>query len=509
MASGRALALLLFASISLAEQPAPKPAPKLPERAADNRAGAVAAVVPTALRNEAAAAVKMEVFWRDVLRTAPNGRMRVALRDGSLLSLGAKSTLLVVQHDPTAQRTVLGLVNGTLRGRIAPQVMRGAEFRIHTRTAIIGVIGTDFAVEADEQRTLITCYSGMVGVRDLTGERKAIVRAGEQLEFDRSSRPRARNLPKDKRRHGQDETHVDGADDADVHVEARLERGLDSKKDKPGDKVTAKTTRDIRLPDGTVLPKGSQLIGRLTAVRQHSRTDSARVGVVFEEAVGKDGKTVPLRATVQAVRAPYAERPVTLAEARTDRAGLRQRDTMFAEKMRAMATGESAAPEPATAASSSGSSGSGGSGGGSSGGGDDSSGGGGGDDSSGGSGSGSDDVSGGSGEIETETPEVETKPREGEKETEVEREVETEHVSEGEDHVFGGNDSPAEFAANHHVGRDDELGESSHGVGGIARTRLLFVPLEQGYDTVLVSSAGNIQVSKGSDLVLRLEAGRP
>ena len=515
MTSGRALLFVCLLSTAWAQNPAPRPAAapnppdaKLAVRAPENRAGAVAALVPRALRNETVLVLKEDVYWHDVLRTAPEGRMRVLLRDGSVLSLGANSTLLVVRHDAVAQRTVLGLVNGTLRGRIAPQVMRGSEFRIHTRTAVIGVVGTDFLVEALEQKTVITCFAGMVGVRDVTGERKALLRAGEQLDFDGASRPRVRNQPKDQRRHGQDDTHIDGLDDADLHVEAKLERSLDSKKDKPGDKVGAKTTREIRLADGTVLPKGSELVGSVAQVRKRSETDSARLAVVFEQAVSKDGRTVPLRATVQAVRAPYSERLMTLGEARQGRVEGRQREQTYAQAMRSYVgdSGGTAAGEGGPAAA--------GSGGGSGGGGGDDHGGSGGGDSGGGGGGGGDIGGGGTGGTTSSDDSRSTSgsglddSRSGVDDKTTGLENESERVS-GEDRLSGGADDSAELASNFHVAGDDDLDESSHGVGGIADTRLLFHARDQGYDAVLVSATGNIYVAKGSDLVLRIEPLAP
>jgi hypothetical protein len=87
-------------------------------------------------------------------------------------------------------------------------------------------------------------------------------------------------------------------------INAKLDRALDSKKAKPGDKVEAKTTSDTKSEGRTVIPRGSKLIGHVTQASARSKGDAqSSLGMVFDQVVLKNGQSVPLAATIQAVAA--------------------------------------------------------------------------------------------------------------------------------------------------------------------------------------------------------------
>src|SRR4051812_17125396 len=81
---------------------------------ATNQAGLVSALDPNATRNGSPTKVREDVFWNDQLQTNAAGRMRVNLRDGSILSLGSNSQMHVVQHDAATQQTSLEMLFGRL-----------------------------------------------------------------------------------------------------------------------------------------------------------------------------------------------------------------------------------------------------------------------------------------------------------------------------------------------------------------------------------------------------------
>lgn len=88
-------------------------------------------------------------------------------------------------------------------------------------------------------------------------------------------------------------------------VSAQLTKKIDSKDAKVGDEVVAKTTSDARLADGTKLPKGSHLIGHVTEAeaKSHDNHDS-HLAFAFDHAVMKDGRDVPIHATMRSISAP-------------------------------------------------------------------------------------------------------------------------------------------------------------------------------------------------------------
>src|SRR5215813_4671594 len=143
------------------------PAPLLCQQAAAQQAGDVSNLDPAATRNGATTRLKDLVYWNDHLKTDTRGRMRVGLRDGSSLSLGSDSELVVVQHDPTSQQTSLQLLLGRIRERVVKLTQPNSKFETNTPHASLGVIGTDFYVEVTPNATKVIVYSGIVRVTPL------------------------------------------------------------------------------------------------------------------------------------------------------------------------------------------------------------------------------------------------------------------------------------------------------------------------------------------------------
>jgi hypothetical protein len=87
-------------------------------------------------------------------------------------------------------------------------------------------------------------------------------------------------------------------------MNATLVHPVDAKKSKPGDRVVARTTRPAKSPDGTTLPKGTELVGHVTQAQARSKGQSeSDLGIVFDKAVLKNGQQVPMSGTIQAIAA--------------------------------------------------------------------------------------------------------------------------------------------------------------------------------------------------------------
>jgi hypothetical protein len=91
-------------------------------------------------------------------------------------------------------------------------------------------------------------------------------------------------------------------------VYAELNSGLDSKKVKVGDAVSAHTTEAVKSADGrTILPRGTKLIGRVAQSTARSKGDGqSMLGIAFDKAVLKNGEDVPLYGRIQAIAAPVS-----------------------------------------------------------------------------------------------------------------------------------------------------------------------------------------------------------
>lgn len=83
---------------------------------------------------------------------------------------------------------------------------------------------------------------------------------------------------------------------------------LDSSKLKEGDPVEVEMANSIKLPDGTVVPKGSKVIGHVTASKARSKGDpDSELTIAFEKLAVINGKELPLKGMVQAVFPPADE----------------------------------------------------------------------------------------------------------------------------------------------------------------------------------------------------------
>lgn len=142
------------------------------------QAGQISAMIPAVTRNAQPATLKEALFWNDTLQTQQSGRARATLTDGSILSLGSNSELKIVQHDTSSQQTSLQMDFGKMRSQVEKITKPGGKFEVNTPNAVIGVIGTDFYVAYDANKTTVICYKGHVSVTPL-GNAQATNNSGQ------------------------------------------------------------------------------------------------------------------------------------------------------------------------------------------------------------------------------------------------------------------------------------------------------------------------------------------
>jgi hypothetical protein len=87
-------------------------------------------------------------------------------------------------------------------------------------------------------------------------------------------------------------------------MNAVLNAPVDSKKAKPGDEVTARTTEAVKADGKTVIPKGTKLVGHVTQASARGKGEAeSSLGVVFDRAILKNGQEMPVNAGIQALAA--------------------------------------------------------------------------------------------------------------------------------------------------------------------------------------------------------------
>ncbi len=156
-------------------------------------AGKITAVVPivnvTRGPQQVSASTSQQVFWGDVINTGHLARARIALNDGSILSVGSDSNLTIAKHDAGQQQTDLDLNYGRVRAKAAKLVKPDAHFQIRTSVGVAGVVGTEMVVifGADGKMQVI-CIEGACKVCDLLGH-CVLMKGGEESSIRSNEQP--------------------------------------------------------------------------------------------------------------------------------------------------------------------------------------------------------------------------------------------------------------------------------------------------------------------------------
>jgi hypothetical protein len=87
-------------------------------------------------------------------------------------------------------------------------------------------------------------------------------------------------------------------------VNGELVNKLDSKTAKSGDSVVVQTKKAIKTPDGTEIPKGSKVVGRVLAVRPSQSGQNSQMMLVFDRVELKGGKAMPVHSQIQSISPP-------------------------------------------------------------------------------------------------------------------------------------------------------------------------------------------------------------
>ena len=135
-----------------------------------------------------------EVYWGDVINTGHLARARIALTDGSILSVGSDSNLTIAKHDAAEQQTDLDLNYGQVRARAVKLVKPDAHFRVRTPVGVAGVVGTEMIVLFDVGGQMqVFCMEGTCQVCDLV--LNCVLLKGGEVTSLRSNQPPAQPQP--------------------------------------------------------------------------------------------------------------------------------------------------------------------------------------------------------------------------------------------------------------------------------------------------------------------------
>jgi hypothetical protein len=102
----------------------------------------------------------------------------------------------------------------------------------------------------------------------------------------------------------------------------KVVKTLDSSKLKEGDAIEVETAGSFKLADGMLVPKGSKLMGHVTAAKARSKGDSdSQLTLAFDKLNVINGKQLSIKGAVQAVFPPYEEAEPQMAGKASGAAG--------------------------------------------------------------------------------------------------------------------------------------------------------------------------------------------
>jgi ferric-dicitrate binding protein FerR (iron transport regulator) len=175
-----------YAAIPASSEGVPAQAKAGGAPASADQAGTIITVIPQALEQqgkgaEVALKAGAGINAGAVVRTLNAGRVRIALPDGSTLNVGALSVMSITKQDPVSQQTQVKLSQGLMRADAVKLGKPGANFKVQTTTATIGVDGSGVIVQALENITQVFCIDGACSVQnvDPTVAGQVTLHAGE------------------------------------------------------------------------------------------------------------------------------------------------------------------------------------------------------------------------------------------------------------------------------------------------------------------------------------------
>lgn len=112
-------------------------------------------------------AVQAPVFLQDTIETRKKGSVKLSLKDGSDFILRENTKIVVTEFlfDPEKNRrqTVLNVALGRVRAVVTRTFDAAvSKTELKTPNAVVGVRGTDFAIEVTKKKTIVYCFEGLI-----------------------------------------------------------------------------------------------------------------------------------------------------------------------------------------------------------------------------------------------------------------------------------------------------------------------------------------------------------
>ena len=127
-------------------------------------------------------------------------------------------------------------------------------------------------------------------------------RSGAQVQSQTGAQAATQNAVSSKSGNQSAQAQASNQLAAGSTVHATLVKPVDARKNKPGDEVVGKTTENMKANGETVIPKGSKIVGHVTQAQARTAGQAqSTMGIAFDHAVLKDGRQIPMAASIQAI----------------------------------------------------------------------------------------------------------------------------------------------------------------------------------------------------------------
>lgn len=92
---------------------------------------------------------------------------------------------------------------------------------------------------------------------------------------------------------------------ASTVIAAELSKSVNTKKAKSGDRIEARTVMDVLSHGVILIPRNAKIVGHVTEAKASSKeAPGARLGLVFDRVILKDGRQLEVKAVLQALARP-------------------------------------------------------------------------------------------------------------------------------------------------------------------------------------------------------------
>lgn len=136
--------------------------------------------------------VGMALMKDDTVTTGHDGRVRILFVDDSVVNIGSDSSIDMARYTatPSKRDVLLSAVKGKIRFYISRVTNAFNTYDVHTVTAVIGIRGTDFIVDASGDTTGLYVIGGIVGYGNVNQPPSAAIEVTQgTVSFVRGDKP--------------------------------------------------------------------------------------------------------------------------------------------------------------------------------------------------------------------------------------------------------------------------------------------------------------------------------